>query len=163
VIPLRARRDADRVVVENITPDLAAVLSELSDHIGSDQPEVVRRRLLPDPSDDEEIAAEWRIRQHPELLALLADARRIVESDLPGLRQEGHRPRFSLSFPAAHLDAWISALNAARLALGARYDVTSDQMDPDYVPSDHDAALALMRIDLYAWLQGTLIELGSGS
>jgi uncharacterized protein DUF2017 len=161
VNPLRAKRAGDAVLLEAIPPALAAVLRELPEHLGPDLPHAARRRLLPDPSDDEAIAAEWRIRQHPELLTLLADARRIVETDLAALAREGRRMRWRLEIPASHVDAWISALNAARLALGAHHGVTAAQMDRDFVPGDDEASLALLRIDLYGWLQGTLIELVS--
>lgn len=150
-------------IVEGVTEDLAFVLRELPGLLGADQPDAVRKRLFPDPSDDEEMAAEWRRTQHPELFALLADARTVVESDLPSLARGFPARKWRLEIPQAHLTAWISALNAARLALGAVHEVTAADMDPERLAPDTERGLAILRIDLYGWLQGALIEATSPS
>jgi hypothetical protein len=98
------------------------------------------------------------VRELPELFALLADSKRIVEHDLASLAKAKRGPMWRLEIPAAHVTAWISALNAARLALGALFDVTADDMHPDREPTYDERGLAILRIDLFAWLQGTLID-----
>jgi len=159
---LRVKRsDSGAYVVDGVTEDLAFVLRELPGLLGGDQPEAVRKRLFPDPSDDPQMAADWRRTQHPELFALLADARTIVESDLPSLARASPRGKWRIEIPKAHATAWISALNAARLALGAVHDVTAADMDPERLAPDTERGLAILRIDLYGWLQGTLIEAAS--
>jgi hypothetical protein len=156
---LGATRGKDgALAVTGIPPLLAEVVRELPSLLGADQPDVVKKRLFPDPSDDEAIAAEWRRAQHPELFALLADSKRIVEHDLASLAKAKRGPMWRLEIPAAHVTAWISALNAARLALGALFDVTADDMHPDREPTYDERGLAILRIDLFAWLQGTLID-----
>lgn len=142
----------------SIPPVVAMVLSELPGHLGSDQPEAVRKRLFPDPGGDDEFVAEWRRRQHPELFALLADSRRIVESDLAKLKTGAGGRESRLEIPPSHVNAWISALNAARLALGAVHDVKPGDLDPDFVPPRDERGAAIVRIDLYAWVQGLLID-----
>lgn len=150
------------LVVTGIPPLVAEVVRELPSLIGADQPDVVRKRLFPDPCDDEEIAAEWRRAQHPELFALLADSKRIVERDLTSLKAGKRGQTWRLEIPAAHVTAWISAINAARLAIGALNDVTAADLSPDREPTYDLRGLAILRIDLLAWLQGTLIEAGAG-
>lgn len=159
MIELRATRgEGGRLVVEGIPPLLAQFVRELPGLLGADQPDAVRRRLYPDPSDDPEVAAEWRRAQHPELFALIADAKRIVESDLVTLARPKRKRTFRLEIAPAHAAAWISALNAARLALGAVNEVTAADLDPDREPTYDERGLAILRIDLYGWLQATLIE-----
>ena len=156
---LRVSRSPDGALrVEGVPDALARVIREMPGLLGADQPEAVRKRLFPDASDDEETAADWRRTQHPELFALLADARTIVESDLRSLTRGSPKRTWRLAIPAAHAAAWISALNAARLALGALHEVTAADMDPDREPTADERGLAILRIDLYAWLQVALIE-----
>ena len=154
---VRARKDGG-VTVWMIPPLLAQFVRELPALLDSDRPEVATRRLFPDPSDDAEIAAEWRRAQHPELFALLADARSIVGSDIQSLGPARTGRSFHVRIAAGHVPAWISALNAARLTLGAVHDVTAADMDPYRAPTFDGRGLAILRIDLFAWLQGTLIE-----
>jgi hypothetical protein len=157
VIELSLRRDADGAFrVSRIPPLLDSVLRELPSILAREQPDAVKRRLFPDPGGDPEAVAEWRRTQHPELFALLADARTIVERDLSSLTIDEDGSRFTI--PAAHLNAWISALNAARLTLGATHDVTAADMESEDEPVIDERSLAILRIHLYAWLQATLIE-----
>jgi hypothetical protein len=158
-----SRSETGAYVVDGLTEDLAFVLRELPGLLGADQPEAVRRRLYPDASDDPQVAEEWRRTQHPELFALLADARAVVESDLPSISRGSAFRAGRLEIPETHVTAWISALNAARLALGAIYEVTAADMDPDHLPPETERGLAIVRIDLYGWLQGALIDASSTS
>jgi hypothetical protein len=155
---MRAVPGDGRIVLEGMTGLVTEVLRELPGFLGADQPDVVRKRLYPDPCDDEEAAAEWRRTQHPELFALLANAKQIVERDLPSIRPDLQPRTWRMEIPTAHLPAWISALNAARLTLGALNDVTAVDMDPDREPAYDERGIAILRIDLYAWVQSTLIH-----
>lgn len=157
MIELSLSRDADGTLrVSRIPPILDSMLRELPSILSREQPDAVTRRLYPDPGGDPETVAEWRRAQHPELFALLADARTIVESDLATLTMEEDGSRVTI--PAAHLNAWISALNAARLTLGAVHEVTAADMEAEDEPVVDARGLAVLRIHLYAWLQATLIE-----
>ena len=65
---LRVRRDAaGNLVVDGVSPPLVHVLREMPALLGADQPDVVKKRLFPDPSDDEAVAAEWRRTQREEI------------------------------------------------------------------------------------------------
>ncbi len=157
MLRIRVRKDGG-VTVWMIPPLLAQFVLELPGLLDTDQPDAVRRRLFPDPSEDPDIAAEWRRAQHPELFALLADARSVVERDLPSIAPAPSGRSFHLRIAAGHVPAWISALNAGRLALGAVHDVTAGDMDAGRRPTYDERGLAILRIDLYGWLQGALIE-----
>lgn len=154
---LSVTRDADGTLrVARIPPLLDSVIRELPSILSRDQPDAVKRRLFPDPGGDAESVEEWRRTQHPELFALLADARTIVERDLAALTVEEDGSRVAI--PAAHVNAWVSALNAARLTLGATHEVTAADMELEEEPVIDTRSLAILRIHLYAWLQATLIE-----
>lgn len=154
---LSLRRNADgSLAVGRIPPLLDAVLREIPGLLSPDQPDAAKKRLFPDPGGDPEAVAEWRRAQHPELFALLADARTIVERDLANLTPGRLGSR--LTIPAAHVSAWISALNAARIALGAVHEVTAADMESEDDPTPDERGFAILRIHLYAWLQATLID-----
>jgi hypothetical protein len=52
-----------------------------------------------------------------------------------------------------HLEAWIHALNQARLALSARFGFTERDME-DAIPIEGDQrALALFQVHFYGFLQ----------
>ena len=157
-----SRKKPGVVSVLGIPPVVGLVIRELPELLARDRPPAVEKRLFPDPSDDPEVAAEWRRAQHPELFALLADARGIVERDLVSLLPGSERGTLRLDIPAAHLNAWISALNTARLVLGTLHEVTAADLDPDNAPAHDERGAAIVRIDLYSWLQGTLLGAGDG-
>ena len=80
----------------------------------------------------------------------------VVERDLVSLKPGRLGSR--LTIPAQHANAWISALNAARLALGAVHEVTATDMESEDEPPLDERGWAILRIHLYAWLQATLID-----
>jgi len=130
--------------------------------LGEDAPEVVRERLFPLPGEDEEAREEWRRLVHPDLFALLASAKEIVIRDLGGIEPfgDGSIPGvWRIPIPEDHIQAWISALNAARLALGAMYDIgEADMESDDFEEPFNERKLAVMQISLLGALQAILIE-----
>lgn len=139
-------------------PTLTAVLlRELPGLLGADQPPEVRARLFPDASEDETIAEEWRRTQHPELFALLADAKGIVEADLAALWAQDGEETWSMRIPGDHVTAWVSALNAARLALAARFDLAKPDRELDMRTISDERGLAALEMDQFAWFQARLI------
>ena len=137
-------------VLGNLHPFFVSILLELPRLLDPEQPEVVRERLYPLPSDDEQTREEWRRYVHPEILALVASAREIVGRDLGS---------WSIQIPARHTNAWISALNTARLTLGAVHGITEEDMERDQEPRTWDEKrLALLKVDHLALLQELLIN-----
>jgi hypothetical protein len=158
------RLEDGSVAFVNIEPWLAAVLFELPEILHPDQPDAVRERLYPLPSDEEEARDEWRRLVHPDLFALLASAREIVQHDLARIQlgdplDEDGGSR--LVIPKKHLAAWISAVNAARLTIAAEGGIEQEEMDlghEDYGSKlPPDKAVSLSRINLLGWIQEMLI------
>lgn len=165
IFPRVVRREDGALSIEGLFPLHVAALVEVPELL--DKPEgEARRRLFPEPSHDEKQKAEWERLVRPELFALLASAREILLRDLRGVEPAeplGGVPRWNVTIPAQHVNAWISALNAARLALGAQHGVESEEdLHPDLEEKDgkielDERTFAVIKISVLADLQAALI------
>lgn len=165
IFPHVTRREDGSVVIESLFPLHVAALVEVPELLEKPEGDV-RRRLFPEPSDDAKQRDEWDRLVRPELFALLASAREILLRDLKGLEAAeplGGVPRWNVTIPAQHVNAWISALNAARLALGAQHGVESEEdLHPDLEEKDgkielDERTFAVVKISVLADLQALLI------
>ena len=156
---MRLRRTStDSWELRDIHPLLATFLSEL--------PKVAARhkkaqaRLYPDPIGGvahAEFRRDWKEHVRPELERLFASSRDIVARDLsaPG----GHNHGTEVAIPCAHLEAWLSALNQARLVIVEESNFTEADLD-HHEPPDlaTQRGLSLLKIHFYGHLQELLIE-----
>ena len=156
---MRLRRTStDSWELRDIHPLLATFLSEL--------PKVAARhkkaqaRLYPDPIGGvahAEFRRDWKEHVRPELERLFASSRDIVERDLsePG----GYNHGTKVVIPCAHLEAWLSALNQARLVIVEESNFTEADLD-HHEPPDlaTQRGLSLLKIHFYGHLQELLIE-----
>ena len=75
-MPVRVDRLPDgSVELTGLDRFLVDVLQEIPERLDGDQPEQGSRRLYPAPSEDLEETREWERLVHPDLFALLAEAR----------------------------------------------------------------------------------------
>lgn len=101
----------------------------------------VLARLLPDFSrDDPDLSGALRSLHEPELIQAKQDAATVVLDTCPAA---GGR----VELDAGQADAWLTALNDVRLALGTTLDVSEDT--PDELPTDDPHAAHL---GVYHWL-----------
>ena len=101
----------------------------------------VLARLLPDFSrDDGELSGGMRALHEPDLLAAKDSVATVVLQTCP---PQGGTVRLDLE----QAEAWLSALNDVRLALGTALDVTEET--PDELPPD-DARAG--HLGVYHWL-----------
>jgi hypothetical protein len=155
----------------DLAPWFVGVILELPDLLDSDQPEVVSRRLYPDPSDDAEHQKDWDKFVRPELFALVASAREIVLRDIGTMAPSSLESEeatdlsvWQLDIPETHIQGWISALNVARLTLSSRYTLEDEDMVEPEEPEDSaepdfdEKHFAVARVHLLGWLQQLLIE-----
>jgi hypothetical protein len=165
--PRMVRMSDGGIRMTELAPWFVGVLLELPELLDSDQPEAVSRRLYPDPSNDDEQKRDWEKFVRPELFALVASAREIVMRDIGGMGPEEEPAGlvlWSLAIPADHIQAWISALNVARLTLSEKYGIDEDDMLDHDEPIDleseewNEKHFALARIHLLGYLQQMLIE-----
>ena len=101
----------------------------------------VLARLLPDfATDDSSLSGALRELHEPELIAAKHGAASVVLQTLP---DAGGR----IELTAAQADAWLTALNDVRLALGTALDVSEDM--PDELPPDDPRS---GHLGVYHWL-----------
>lgn len=118
----------------------------------------VRGRLLPETCADSEAEEHWRRHAAPELERLFLSRAQLVRRDLVGLRKMPTPPNQLLLIPDAHANAWLAALNAARLALYVLNDLTAEAMEPEgFVTASPKQQEALLRIHLLAEIQSVLL------
>ncbi|SFB14558.1 protein of unknown function [Amycolatopsis marina] len=118
----------------------------------------VLSRLLPDfhkldpdnPSkEDLDSAAALRSLHEPEVLEAKVGVAAVVLGSLP---PDGGDVKLTLE----QADAWLSAINDVRLALGTALDVTEDM--PDELPEDDPRAPHLGVYHWLTWVQETLVQ-----
>jgi hypothetical protein len=115
---------------------------------------VVRCRLLPDPTGaDPKTNEEWQRLIAPELRHLFVSAGETVTRDLTAVTPDGQ-----LTFPTEHLNAWMSALNQARLILGELHRITDADMETTEFRVTEPKAQAILRIHVLGYLLQLLVE-----
>jgi hypothetical protein len=152
--------EAGALSFHGISPLHADTLMRIPTWIESDD-ERVRERLLPRVYDDPEEERQWRQYGASGLEHLFASRAALIGRDLQTLEQDGP-VTFALRIPRTHANAWLSSLNAARLALFALHDFEDADMERDPADLDDPAKeLALVRIHLLALMQDLMIEAGA--
>lgn len=152
-----AARFDEGYVFGDITPASAATLKGVPMLLESADVRV-RQRLLPETCDDPEEEQQWRQHAVPELERLFASRAQLVRTDLAGLRPMPKSQNQLLLIPFAHSNAWLAALNAARLALFVLNELTAESMEPDaFATVTHKQQEALLRIHLLAEVQSVLL------
>jgi hypothetical protein len=65
----------------------------------------------------------------------------------------------SLRIPIAHSEAWLNALNQARLSLAARFDFTEEELCDHYrSPIGSRRDLSLFQVNFYGFLQEFILR-----
>ncbi len=117
-------------------------------------------RLFSNPADSSEgqFLNDWAEYVRPELVHLFLSARNTVNEDLKNLSDyPGRLGR--LVVPRAHSDAWLNALNQARLILATKFNFSDRELSMHEPPkwfSRRD--LVLQQINFYAEIQERIID-----
>ena len=120
--------------------------------------EAAHKRLYGSPTAgaDQEADEEWREVVEPELQEQFQSHIDVVSEDLAGIQE--NEGTFTLSVPGDHLQAWVHTLNQARLALGAKYEITEDDMEGRRTFDNQDKGFALLQIEIYGLILGFLLR-----
>lgn len=117
-------------------------------------------RLFPPPSEKggQKLLEDWNLYVRPDLQSHFMTVRQIVQNDLEKIRSDQTGSSFSI--PYAHMDAWVNALNQARLAIACAHGLTEEELDNHPSPPDSrdPVSSAVNRIHFYGHLQQILIE-----
>ena len=120
--------------------------------------ERVRRRLLPETCAEPRDEQHWREHAVPELERLFLSRATLVRRDLERLRKLPKSDNYVLLITHQHVNAWVAALNAARLALFALNDLTAEHMETEgFSGASAKQQEAIVRISLLAELQAVLL------
>jgi len=124
-------RRKDGLEISELDPFLAELLRQIPASSSIENSPAAKRRIFSAPAGDEhkEICAEWKLYVLPELERLFRSATETVAADLEQL--SGNEKTFanrSLLIPTKHADAWLNALNQARLTIAARNDFSDGEL-----------------------------------
>ena len=155
--PRAERSPEGDVVLRSMSIIFAVALQRLPALLSGSAPGV-EDRMAPSPfpkggEDD----GDWERHAAPDLRHLFVTARETVIEDLAALSSDGDAWR--LPIPARHMTAWLSALSAARVALGETHHVTADDMSRELLdPDPHGKDRALAMIHILGYLQELLVR-----
>src|ERR1700730_6965638 len=113
-------RHGDALEIFDLDPFLAELLRQIPASANPEGTPAAEQRLFSPPAGlrEREICAEWKLYVQPELQRLFRTATETVAADLEQL--SGNEKAFAnrtLRIPAKNADAWLSALNQARLVI----------------------------------------------
>jgi hypothetical protein len=155
------RREGDLEISE-IDPFLAELLRQIPVSASPDGISAAEERLFSRPAaaGEEEACAEWKLYVEPELRRLFQTATETVLADLDPLDgSEKSLANRTLRIPASHADAWLSALNQARLVIAAKNDFTEKELSDQYrSPIGSRRDLSLFQINFYGFLQEFILR-----
>ena len=156
------RRDKDCLEISELDPFLAELLRQIPESTNPDGIENAHQRVFssPAPASEREICAEWKLYVEPELRRLFRSATETVAADLQQLN--GSTKPFAnctLRIPTENSEAWLNALNQARLVIAAKYDFTDRELCDHYrSPIGSRRDLGLFQVNFYGFLQEFILQ-----
>ncbi len=156
-------RQNEALEIRELDPFLAELLRQVP---GSAQPKdcpAAEERLYSAPAKEEsqsEFRAEWKVYVMPELRRLFESATETVRQDLEQLNcTKKPFANCTLRIPLAHADAWLNALNQARLAIAASYQFSERELSDQYrSPLGSRRDLGLFQVNFYGFLQEFILR-----
>ncbi len=149
--------DDGALVLEEIPAFLFHLLGNIPVRASSSDPRV-ETRFFPDPAREESLIEDWKSLVQPELQVLFQSARETVQADLRGASEE--EGVYSMRIPPKHMDAWLSALNQARLAIAEECGFGEEDMAAEVQPDPGDErSMALFEISFLGFLQECLVRM----
>ena len=127
------------------------------------------KRLLPSPGAEEDLCLDWQDHVQPGLRHQFDSDRKIIADDLKTMSLDLEKVRedlgdegegFRLEIPRDHAEAWLTTLNALRLAIASDHDLGERELaaqDPIDLSSDRGSAL--MQVNFYALVQECLLQI----
>jgi hypothetical protein len=156
-------RRNDYIEISELDPFLAELLRQIPASTNPEGLEAAEQRLFSSPTTngkETEICAEWKLYVEPELRRLFQTATETVSADLEQLngneKKLGNR---TLCIPSKHADAWLNALNQARLVIAAKYNFTDGELGEHFrSPIGSRRDLSLFQVNFYGFLQEFILR-----
>ena len=152
------RHSADAFELYELHPLFAELLADLP-HAAA-RHNMAEQRVYPDPfgpEAEDEARSDWDEHVRPALVKHFASSRQVVARDLSSLGdgQRGGR----CVIPAKHLDAWLNALNQARVVIVEENKFGEADLSAGEPPDlATRRGLSLLKVHFYAHLQELLVE-----
>ena len=148
------RQEDGSFLVSHVEAHLHDVLKAISSAAEPEESAAAHERLFPMPvaDSDKVVCEEWEEFVQPGLRHWFENAVVTVDGDLEPLDEKN-----SFVIPAAHVDAWLNALNQARLVLAAKFGITEEDMEHDSAPLEDERDFVLFQIHFYGFIQECLV------
>lgn len=159
---MEIRRQGDTLVIAELDPFLAELLRQIPESTRPEGVGAAEARLfsLPAEPKETELCAEWKLYVEPELRGIFESATETVAADLGQLNGKA-KPfaNCSLRIPTEHAQAWLSALNQARLVIASKYGFTDGELCDHYrSPLGSRRDLGLFQVNFYGFLQEFILQ-----
>ncbi|MEP6685614.1 MAG: DUF2017 family protein [Verrucomicrobiota bacterium] len=155
-------RQGESLEISELDPFLAELLRQIPESTNPEGAEAAEKRLFSAPAQPNlsNICAEWKVYVEPELRRLFRSATETVAADLQQLNgAEKPFANCTLRIPTAHAEAWLSALNQARLVIAAKYGFTESELCDHYrSPIGSRRDLSLFQVNFYGFLQEFILR-----
>jgi uncharacterized protein DUF2017 len=159
---MEIRRTKDQLEISELDPFLAELLRQIPASANPEGTVAAEQRLFSPPAIDpkRKICAEWKLYVEPELRRLFQSATETVAADLQQLNgKEKPFANCTLHIPTQHAEAWLSALNQARLVIAAKYDFDEAELGDHYrSPIGSRRDLSLFQVNFYGFLQEFILR-----
>ncbi|MEP6699175.1 MAG: DUF2017 family protein [Verrucomicrobiota bacterium] len=159
---MEIRRHGEHIEISELDPFLAELLRQIPESANPAGVEAAEQRLFssPTPSAETEMRAEWKLYVEPELRRLFQSSTETVGADLQQLNGKA-KPfgNCTLRIPTHNAEAWLNALNQARLVIAAKYNFTdADLCDHYRSPIGSRRDLGLFQVNFYGFLQEFILH-----
>jgi len=159
---MEIRRRKDQIELCELDPFLAELLRQIPASAKPGGVPAAEQRLFSPPTmeKESEASSEWKLYVEPELRRLFQTATETVAADLEQLDgNEKSLSNHTLRIPSKHADAWLSALNQARLVIAARNNFTENELnDHCHSPIGSRRDLSLFQVNFYGFLQEFILR-----
>jgi uncharacterized protein DUF2017 len=155
-------RRKDGLEIAELDPFLAELLRQIPTSACVEKAPEAESRIFcsPAPPTEKKLCSDWRLYVRPELQRLFKSATETVAADLEQL--SGNEKTFAnstLLIPAEHADAWLNALNQARLVIAAKNGFTDGELGDNFrSPIGSRRDLSLFQVNFYGFLQEFILR-----
>ncbi len=159
---MEIRRRKDQIELSELDPFLAELLRQIPASADPGGVSAAEQRLFSRPTAGKEtdICSEWKMYVEPELRRLFQTATQTVVADLEQLNgNEKNLANHTLRIPTKHADAWLSALNQARVVITAKNNFTESELNDQFrSPIGSRRDLSLFQVNFYGFLQEFILR-----
>lgn len=159
---MQIERVGGHLKISELDPFLAELLRQIPESADPGGDAAAEKRIFSKPADpsEGELCTEWQLYVEPELRRLFQTATETVASDLQQLN--GKTKPFAnctLRIPLGNAEAWLSALNQARLVIASKYKFSESELCDHYrSPMGSRRDLSLFQVNFYGFIQEYILR-----